>query len=174
MSVNPLRLRPYRLGDGEKIVTWCKDREAFYKWSAGILGDYPLTAERFNRAMANRDNAGHYFPFVVEKDGESVGFFILRQPGEDPQELRFGFVILSPDVRGKGFGKQMLSLGLEYAFRLYGAKKLSLGVFTNNPGAYHCYKAVGFRETGSVSSYKIGEESWECIELELGAEENDH
>ena len=169
-----LRLRPYQLRDGETIVTWCESEEAFYKWSAGRLGDYPLTAARFNETMAARDNAGHYFPFVAEENCRLVGFFILRQPGEDPEELRFGFVIVDPALRGKGYGKKMLTLGLRYAFELYRAQKVSLGVFTNNPGAYACYKALGFRENGSVSGYKIGTEAWECMELELGAEENDH
>ena len=169
-----LRLRPYQLRDAEEIVTWCGDEEAFYKWSAGILGQYPLTVERFNTTMAARDNAGHYFPFVVEDEGKPVGFFILRQPGEDPQQLRFGFVIVNPAIRGKGYGKKMLTLGIRYAFELYGAKKVSLGVFTNNPSAYFCYKALGFRENGGVSDYQIGEERWECLELELEAEENDH
>ena len=172
--MDELRLRPYQLRDAEKIVTWCEGEEAFYKWSAGILGQYPLTAERFNKTMAARDNAGHYFPFVVEENGSPVGFFILRQSGEEPQELRFGFVIVSPDVRGKGYGKKMLELGIRYALELYHAKKVSLGVFANNPGAYHCYRALGFRENGRVSHCQIGENVWKCVELELEAEDNDH
>ena len=164
-----LRLRPYQLRDGEKIVTWCADEQAFYKWSAGILGPYPLTPARFNQAMAARDHGSHYFPFVAEDDSGLVGFFILRRPGEDPEELRFGFVIVDPAIRGKGYGKKMLTLGIRYAFDLYRARKVGLGVFSNNPGAYHCYRAVGFTENGSVEAYKIGEETWECIEMELEA-----
>ena len=134
-----------------------------------MLGPYPLTPARFNQAMAARDNGSHYFPFVAEDDSGPVGFFILRQPGEDPEELRFGFVIVNPAIRGKGYGKKMLTLGIRYAFDLYRARRVGLGVFSNNPGAYHCYRAVGFRENGSVETYKIGEETWECIEMELEA-----
>lgn len=107
-----LRLRPYRRGDAERIVTWCADEVSFYKWSAGILGEYPLTVERFNQAMAARDDSDRYFPFVAVNDTGVVGFFILRQPGENPDELRFGFVIVDPSIRGKGYGQQMLTLGL--------------------------------------------------------------
>ena len=164
---NQLRLRPYRRNDAERIVTWCANQAAFYKWSAGILGEYPLTAERFNRAMAARDDNDRYFPFVAVDGTGVVGFFILRQPGTDPEELRFGFVIVDPAVRGRGYGKKMLRLGMEYAFHLYGAKKVTLGVFANNPGAYHCYKSVGFAENGSNEDYKIGDEIWKCIEMEL-------
>lgn len=92
LSRGALCLRPCRVGDGEKIVTWCTDETAYYKWSAGRLGPYPLTPSRFNQALAARENG--YSPFVLEEGGEAVGFFILRQPGENPEELRFGFVIL--------------------------------------------------------------------------------
>lgn len=130
-----------------------------------ILGEDSLASDRFNQAVAARENG--YSPFVLEDGGEAVGFFILRQPGEDPSELRFGFVILDPSLRGKGYGKKMLALGIRHAFQDWGAKKVTLGVFANNPGAYHCYKALGFRETGSTSTYQIGDEIWDCLELEL-------
>lgn len=29
-----LRVRPYRKDDAKTIVTWCKDEETFYKWTA--------------------------------------------------------------------------------------------------------------------------------------------
>lgn len=162
-----IRLRPYRLSDAEKIVTWCTDEKCFYQWSAGILGRYPLTPERFNRTMAARDESTGYFPFVAEGENGPAGFFILRRPGEETEVLRFGFVILDPALRGKGYGKAMLRLGLGYAFDLYGAEKVTLGVFENNPGAYHCYKSLGFREAGRSSTYEIGGEAWNCLELEF-------
>ena len=49
-----LHVRPYRAEDAETIVTWLQTEEAFYKWSAGILGEFPLTAERFQEANAGR------------------------------------------------------------------------------------------------------------------------
>lgn len=32
----------------------------------------------------------------------------LTQKSENPEELRFVFVIVNPKIRGKGFGKEML------------------------------------------------------------------
>ena len=43
-----LRLRPYRESDAKTIISWIKDEREFYRWSAGRLGDYPVTAEKFN------------------------------------------------------------------------------------------------------------------------------
>ena len=39
-----IRLRPYKQEDAEIILSWCTDEKSFYKWTAGVLGDYPITA----------------------------------------------------------------------------------------------------------------------------------
>lgn len=47
------------------------------------------------------------------------------------------------------------------------ASKITLGVFTNNDSARHCYEAVGFRSIGKTEIYKMSIGEWECIEMEL-------
>lgn len=83
--------------------------------------------------------------------------------------LRFGFVIIDPDRRGQGYGKKMLQLGLVYAKDIFGAKKVSLGVFENNELAYYCYKAAGFQDVllDEVEKYTVLGEEWRCLELEI-------
>lgn len=157
-----LRLRPYNLNDAEQILSWCKDEKAFYKWTAGILGDYPLSKEQFS-AVTN------LMAFTAIDDNEIVGFFTMRKPSEIFDELRFGFVVVDSEKRGKGYGKKMLQLGLKYAKEIYGAKKVSLGVFENNESAYHCYKAVGFQDIilEETEMYHVLGEEWKCLELEI-------
>lgn len=157
-----LRLRPYISEDAEQILSWCKDEKAFYKWTAGVLGDYPLSKEQFS-AVNSR------MAFTAIDDNEIVGFFTLRNPDKLFEELRFGFVIVDSKKRGKGYGKKMLQLGLKYAKEIYRAKKVSLGVFENNEPAYHCYKAVGFKDVvqEEIETYHILGEDWKCLVLEF-------
>lgn len=157
-----LRLRPYDTNDAAKILSWSKDERSFYKWSAGVLGEYPITKEQFgfvNNLMA----------FTAIEDDEIVGFFTMRRPSESIDELRFGFIIIDPEKRGKGYGKAMLQLGVKYAKEILGANKISLGVFENNESAYHCYKAVGFKDVAleEIETYTILGEEWKCSELEM-------
>ena len=81
--------------------------------------------------------------------------------------MRFGFVIVDPEKRGRGYGKAMLRLGLQYAFEIYGAEKASLGVFENNPSAYFCYKAAGFTDVPmeKPETYQVLGEDWACREM---------
>ena len=106
-------------------------------------------------------------PFTAFDETGIVGFFTLRNPDESLDELRFGFVIVNPHKRGKGYGKAMLRLGIKFVFEIYGAQKASLGVFENNLPAYYCYKAVGFSDTvlDMTETYCVLGEEWKCKEL---------
>ncbi len=157
-----LRLRPYQDTDANVILSWPMDEKTFYQWTAGILGEYPLTKERFGRLEA-------LTRFTLLDGEEPSGFFTLRHPGGNREEARFGFVIVDPRKRGRGYGKEMLRLGLKYAFEIYGARKATLGVFENNPSACYCYKAAGFREAASdhPETYRVLGEEWKCLELQI-------
>lgn len=156
-----IRIRPFRDSDSEKILSWCRDEISFYKWTAGVLGEYPLTPEQF-AAVKDR------MAFTAVEDDEPVGFFILRNPGGDVSVIRIGFVIVSPEKRGKGYGKEMLRLAIRYGLEIWGADQITLGVFENNPSAYYCYKAIGFEESKAEKEtyFPVLDTSWKCIELE--------
>ena len=155
-----IRISPYKAADANVILSWCQDEKAFYQWTAGILGSYPITQNEFCFVES-------LMPFTAFDETGIVGFFTLRKPNELQDELRFGFVIVAPDKRGKGYGKEMLQLGLKFAFEIYGAKRASLGVFENNLSAYNCYKAVGFSDVilETTETYCVLGEEWKCKEL---------
>ena len=48
-----------------------------------------------------------------------------------------------------------------------GLNRITLGVFTNNEHARHCYEATGFQPTEKVITYMMPDGAWECIEMEL-------
>lgn len=155
-----IRIRPYKASDADTILSWCQDEKAYYQWTAGKFGNYPITQKEFCFVES-------LMPFTAFDETGIVGFFTLRNPGESLDELRFGFVVVNPHKRGKGYGKAMLQLGLKIVFEVYGAKKASLGVFENNLPAYYCYKAVGFFDTipDAAKTYCILGEEWKVKEL---------
>lgn len=155
-----IRIRPYNSADADIILSWCRDEKSFYQWSAGVLGNYPITQDDFSFVEK-------LMPFTAFDESGILGFFTFRKPNESCNELRFGFVIVDPERRGQGLGKAMLRQGLKFAFELYGADRVSLGVFENNPSAYYCYKAVGFKDIAldTAEAYNIMGEEWKCREL---------
>ena len=155
-----LRIKPYNISEVDIILSWSKDETDFYKWSAGVLGEYPIRKEKF-------DFVNNLMAFKAIEDDEPVGFFTMRRPSESFEELRFGFIIVDPSKRRKGYGKRMLQLGLKFAFEIYGAKKVSLSIFENNEPAYSCYKSVGFDDVilDKTEIYYVLGEEWKCKEL---------
>jgi RimJ/RimL family protein N-acetyltransferase len=163
-------LRPFTPDDAPIILSWIKDKTAFRKWSADRYPAYPPKPED----MVAQYAAENVFPFTaIDDDGKAarpkgnvVGHIMLRYPDPSKTVIRFGFVIVDDHLRGKGYGKQMLQLAIQKAKNEFGAQKITLGVFDNNPSAFHCYEAVGFKVTGT-DSYLIDGEEWTEKEMEI-------
>ena len=156
-------LRLFTISDAPTIFSWIKDKTAFRKWSADRYPVFPPEPED----MAAQYAADNIFPFTaVDSEGNIVGHIMLRYPEPSKAVIRFGFVILDDRLRGKGYGKQMLQLAILKAKQDFGAQKITLGVFDNNPSALHCYESVGFVVTGT-DTYVIDGEEWSGKEMEL-------
>lgn len=162
-------LRPYKKMDAEFIANWFEDERAFRKWCSDRFESFPVTAEDINYKYidcnGDCEEPDNFYPLTATIGGKVIGSMILRYVGNDT--IRFGFVIVDDSIRGMGYGKQMLLLAKKYAFEILGAKRLTLGVFDNNPGAYYCYKAAGFKEMGKEITMEILGEQWKDIEMEI-------
>ena len=110
----------------------------------------------------------NFFEMTAFDETGVAGHLIMRFIDEEKTILRFGFVIVDDQKRGMGYGKEMLRLALQYAFEILRVKKVTLGVFENNPAAYHCYQAAGFKslqaENQEYYPIILGEK-WKCLEL---------
>lgn len=172
-----LKLRPYKNCDAKDISSWCKDERALRRWSSDRFGDFPVTAEDINRKYTdfNGDCAeeDNFYPMTAFDDSGVVGHLIMRFTNGDKRILRFGFVIVDDAKRGCGYGKEMLRLALKYAFEIFMAEKVTLGVFENNAPAYYCYKSVGFKDVAAEEKEicKVCGETWTITELEMEKED---
>ncbi|MBR3824047.1 MAG: GNAT family N-acetyltransferase [Lachnospiraceae bacterium] len=173
---NNLKLRPYKQADAETIVSWIKDERALRKWSSDRYGAYPITAADINYKYldcnGDCEEPDNFYPLTLVDESGPVGHLILRYTDEAKSIIRFGFVIVDDNKRGRGYGKRMLQMAIRYAFDMLKAEKITLGVFENNPSAYFCYKAAGFREIPMEKEFifEILGEQWKCIELEVKRE----
>ena len=91
--------------------------------------------------MAEQYNDSAYV--ATTDEGEVIGFFGYSTNLET-NEGYLKFVMIDPTKRGKGFGKEMISLAVKYAFEIANANGVRLKVFSNNESAKKCYAGVGF------------------------------
>jgi acetyltransferase len=165
-----LRLRPYKACDAQTITRWLKNEYAFRQWNADRYEKYPITPNDMNLYYEKDKNNEKIWGMTAFDDTDIIGHFTMRFPHENNlKEIRLGFVIIDDEKRGKGYGKEMLTLAIRYAFDFIGASKISLGVFENNTIAIKCYESCGFKtvKLENVESYNCMGEVWNCIEMEL-------
>lgn len=164
-----IRLRPYKACDAQSITRWIKDEYSFRQWSADRYKNYPITSDDMNLYYNRDQDNERIWGMTAFDDTGVIGHFTMRFPDDNSlDEIRLGFVIVDDKMRGQGYGKEMLSLAIQYAFDFIKVKKISLGVFENNKTAIKCYESCGFRKvkTKSVESYHCMGEIWNCIEME--------
>lgn len=161
-----LTLRPYSKCDAETIAMWIRDEKTLYQWSADLIGVYPMPPEVLQKHYEKQENNPDFMTFTAcDESHEPVGHLFIKYQDEEHKKVRFGFVIVDSSLRGKGYGKEMLMLAKKYAFEFLRAEEITLGVFSNNPKAFHCYQSVGFEECGEHVMCKINGEDWEHIEM---------
>ena len=169
MQSGNMKLKQYQKEDAAIICSWIKDKKSLYQWSANCIGKFPFSGDDINENYAARMTGNRFIPLSAFDDrGNLIGHLCIRYPDEANDSIvRFGFVIVDPDLRGQGNGKKMLQLAIDYAKDRLGASKITLGVFTNNDSARYCYESVGFHPVGKTEIYKMPIGAWECLEMEL-------
>ena len=172
-----LRLRPYKPADAATILTWCKDEITFRRWTSDRYDHFPITAEDMNHKYLTLNGdcseSDNFYPFTAFDEDGLVGHLIMRYVDAAKKTLRLGFVIVDDIKRGRGYGKELLRLSLNYAFECFGAEVVNLGVFENNPAAWGCYRAAGFRDVlrQKKDICHVFGETWTVAELEINRAE---
>lgn len=159
--------REFETGDAESILGWIKDEHSFRQWSADTYKTYPAKSEdicaRYSEIKTNHQ--GLVYPLMFVDDNKTVGHLIIRVLDKEQGLVRFGYVIVDSDKRGQGIGSKMLREALRFADEKLNAKRVTLGVFENNQGAFNCYTAVGFKKYG-MDEYNICGDIWKCPQME--------
>lgn len=163
-----MKLRLYKNTDADIIVKWLKSEYAFRQWCADRYENYPITADDMNNYYSQYNEHELYKLTAVDED-EIIGHLTIRFIDDARKIARLGFVIVDDTKRGKGYGKQLVSSALKYAFDDLKADKVTLGVFENNSYALHCYFSCGFKIVRKeiLESYQCMGETWNCIEMEV-------
>ena len=156
-----MRLRPYiHTKDFDSVQKWINDERVHALWCANLI-PYPLTADEFRAALEKDSADWEGCAFVAtDDDGIPVGFFVLSVNAKDNSAF-IKMVVVNNELRGKGYGDQMIKLLQKYAFEIAGVSSLGINVFDVNTSARKCYERNGFAEdsyTPDAIGYK--DESW--------------
>lgn len=158
-----MRIREYKKEDSEIVSSWVTSIEQLYMWSADRIEVFPLEKETLDMYY-QKYMSDEYIPLsLVDENDTCVAHLFVRKTEE--KVWRLGFVIVDPNKRKQGLGKELIRQTIAYIQEKEQPQKLTLGVFTNNPNAYYLYKSMGFVDLEEeVYKMKIG--TWPCLEME--------
>lgn len=128
-------------------LSWSPTQELLRRW-AGPSVRWPATAESLWEDINNANAT----TFVLESaEFGVVGFGQVRH-----REEKFGHlarVIVSPNHRGKGFGRALCTALMVEAPRLHPITGYSLYVYLDNPTAINLYESLGYFSSGTHPDY---------------------
>lgn len=147
-----LKIRPMTEEDFRVVVKWNMGKEEtfLYQW-AGKSYVYPLTLKQFRDKVdiAINTKKSDAFIYAIDLAGEDRLVGTLELSGVDYKKKTGSigkFLIGDSRDRGKGYGKEALTLVLNEAFEHIGLKTIFLQVFDFNIGGIKCYEKVGFKK----------------------------
>ncbi|ORX64537.1 hypothetical protein BCR32DRAFT_330594, partial [Anaeromyces robustus] len=128
-----MKLRSFESSDSTIICSWIKDKYSLYQWSADRIGKFPLSGNELNEFYSLMKSKGEILPLTaVDDENKVIGHLFIRYPDNTNKKIvRFGFVIVSPLLRGHGYGKKLLQLATTYSKEVLNASEITLGVFLN-------------------------------------------
>ena len=91
--------------------------------------------------------------FAIEVQGQFIGQAALFQFDPVAQTCALGIAIGDNAFRGKGYGKETITLLLSYAFKHRNLHKVWLTVNSTNEQAIRAYRACGFVEEGRLRQH---------------------
>ena len=170
-----MRLRPYISDrDFDRLKNWITDERMHALWCADRF-EFPLNREDFDKYLEKIAYEREDYAFVATTDEDITVGFLCYSVNYETNEGMLKFVIVDPEVRGKGIAKQMLDLIVRYGFDITNVDAVHLNVFTENPGARRCYEKAGFTErniTPDAFSYK--DEMWGRCNMVIGKDHIRH
>jgi ribosomal protein S18 acetylase RimI-like enzyme len=141
-AVATARIRRAEAADAAGLTSLAQRSKAFWGYDAAFMA-----ACRFELTLEGRDIADDP-TFVIEAQGEILGFYQLRLQGSGG-DIRMFFI--APEAVRSGLGRRLWA-HLERTARALGATRLEVD---SDPHAEGFYRAMGMRRTGQAASGSI-------------------
>lgn len=110
----------------------------------------PESLEQLQASFAERANSGSRgdIEFAIVADGQLIGLCELGAVHPAHGTASLTLFLGDSNYRGRGYGREVLRLLIDYAFRVRNIRKLWLSTNSENGPALRCYQACGFVEEG--------------------------
>jgi len=134
-----LLFRKIKENDLEMILNWRTMPEV----SAYMYTDFEPDMERQREWFKQINNDPTRMDWIITVDDEDVGLASLVRIDRVNKRCEWAYYLGSPNVRGKGVGKNVELNILEYVFETLGLNKLCCEVFVSNDKVIRIHEKYG-------------------------------
>jgi len=146
-------LRAMRRSDLPRL--WAMNNDLAVELAGGGDPPEPQSYERlvaaYDREVARGGRDGTWF--AIEADGKFIGQCGLMHPNPTAHTVELGITIGDKAYWGRGYGREVIRLLLDYAFRLRNYRRVWLWVHADNERGRRAYRACGFVEEGRLRQH---------------------
>lgn len=142
-----LRLQTFEQSDFDRVVEWVTDARFLMQW-AGPVFTHPLDREQLEGYLAA--SSGGKPKRLIWKGFDDatnvvIGHIEIDKIDYERKNGALSRVLIGiPGLRGRGFGRALVSEALNLAFGGLNLDEITLAVFDFNHAAIGCYEACGF------------------------------
>ena len=142
-----ITLRAITRDDLPRYVAWFNDVEVIRHLTAYLPMNPDNESEWYDRQRKDPT----VLNFAIETEtGEHIGSVGLMYLDHRNQSAELGIVIGAKEHWGKGYGREAITVLLEYGFHTLNLNRIALRVDADHPAAIRCYKNCGFVMEGEM------------------------
>jgi RimJ/RimL family protein N-acetyltransferase len=149
---------PFVPEDYRSMYCWANDIAA-----ARLDGAFrPVNLIDIVRQFENAGKDQSRVMFAIRRRGETaiIGYLYIQNISSVHRSADIGIRIGEEKNRGHGYGKEALTMALDYCWRHLNLNRIGLIAFRNNERAISVYKAAGFRIEGRLKKLFFIDGAW--------------
>lgn len=153
-----VRLRAPEETDLPALHAWAND-EALWTQLGGWRFPSNFDSARAWLGSQGKDPANHRFVIEVVESGEIIGTANLTEIDWKNRHAHHGMLLGPVDLRGKGYGRDVVMAVMRYAFDELGLERLDGDIIEFNEASYRLYVGkCGWKEEGRQRRwhYRLG------------------
>jgi RimJ/RimL family protein N-acetyltransferase len=137
-------LSPIDLNDAEKYTEWLNDIDV-----AQYLTIYPMMISLHGEKEALISlSKNHNYGIINLENDELIGNCGLMDIDNLNRTAEVGIFIGKKEYQNRGYGREALTLLIDFGFNTLNLKNIMLKVFSYNDRAIKCYENIGFKIIG--------------------------
>jgi RimJ/RimL family protein N-acetyltransferase len=164
-------LQKFEKSDFDRLISWMPD-EQFLIQTCGPLFKWPLDSEQLERHLKDAEGEKptvYTFKVVHVQSNKIIGHVEIIWIDYEKSNGMLGPILIGdPKLRGKGYGREVAKLAVEFGFNNIGLNEIYLWVFEFNIAAIRCYEKIGFKKYDlKKSALTLGNKSCSSMKMKL-------